>query len=92
MPPSSVSGTCSVSRRSVSGSYSATADLPLTVVGKRPRRGSGSALLWTFLMTSGAASDRLPSSLSALDFLGGVGPFWVDALNAAKAASTVTFQ
>ena len=41
MPPSSSSGTCSVSRRSVSGSYSTTTGLPSIVASNRPRSGSG---------------------------------------------------
>ena len=67
MPPSSCSGICSVSRRSVSGSYSTTADLPLTVAANRPRSGSASVpLLWIFLMTGGAVSLRSQLSFSFL--------------------------
>ena len=46
--PSSVSGTCSVSRRSVSGSYSTTQRLPLIVASNRPCSGSGFAVLVNF--------------------------------------------
>ena len=37
MPPSSRSGTCSVSRRSESGSYSTIVGFPWTVASNRPR-------------------------------------------------------
>ena len=68
MPPSSRSGTCSVSRRSESGSYSTTAGLPATVAGKSPRSGSASTpFLWTFFMTGGAVSER--SQVSLRDFI-----------------------
>ena len=40
MPPSSRSGTCSVSRRSGSGSYSTTCSLPPSVTSNSPRSGS----------------------------------------------------
>src|SRR5579864_60366 len=39
MPPSSKSGTCSVSRRSESDSYSTIAGLPSTLAANRPRSG-----------------------------------------------------
>ena len=67
MPPSSSSGTCSVSRRSGSGSYSTTAGLPSMVAANRPRSGSAAVpFLWIFLMTGGASSARSAVSLSAL--------------------------
>ena len=59
MPPGSSSGTCSVSRRSESGSYSTTAGLPAMVAAHNPRRGSGAVpFLWVFLITGMAASSR----------------------------------
>ena len=67
MPPASCSGICSVSRRSVSASYSTTAGLPSMVAANRPRRGSASVpRLWIFLMTGGAVSLRSPVSLNFL--------------------------
>ncbi len=65
MPPSSRSGTCSVSRRSESGSYSTMAGLPSTVASNRPRSGSALALpgLCTLAMTGGAVSTRQLTAL-----------------------------
>ena len=61
MPLASGRGICSVSRKSVSGSYSTTADRPLTVVANRPCSGSAFVLrLWIFLMTADAVSLRSP--------------------------------
>ena len=84
MPPSSSSGTCSVSRSSLSGSYSTTQLLPLIVVSNSPR--SGSALvfvgLWIFVMTGGAFSSRSACLLERLDLFGAVGAVRIDSLKA----------
>src|ERR1035437_1716938 len=65
MPPSSSSGTCSVSRRSESGSYSTIARLPSTVASNRPRSGSALTLpgLCTLATTGGAVSTRQLTAL-----------------------------
>ena len=68
MPPSSSNGTCSVSRSSLSGSYSTTRRRPSPLASTRPRIGSGAgfgpAVLpgpWVFLTTGAAASSRRAS-------------------------------
>ena len=67
MPPGWSSGTCSVSRRSVSGSYSTTAGLPFSVTATLPSSGLASALTGrTFRMTGAAFSSLLFSAFSFL--------------------------
>ena len=92
MPPGCSSGTCSVSRRSVSGSYSTTAGFPFRVTANLPSRGLASALAGsTFLMMGAASSSfsglrlQLPDLRGLVDPLGSV-PF------RRRGRSTVTFQ
>ena len=71
MPPGCSSGTCSVSLRSVSGSYSTTVGLPFRVTITLPSKGWGSALGGrTFRMTGAAFSSFLFSAFSLLIYAG----------------------
>ena len=71
MPPSSCSGICSVSRRSVSGSYSTTAGLPLTEVSNRTAQWVGLCASLVDLLDDGRCGFAALAVLLQLLDLGG---------------------